>query len=197
MAIKPTVERIELQQLQKQRIEIKLIGDTPIICHRFSEKAKKQMLDKQMKKATQGRVAKDPEADYLSSLYVHPDGGYGFPAIAFKAAAVTAANDVGIQKVLARRAFHLMGELVKINGEPHMREDVVRLAGPGGSADLRYRGEFTTWSVELDVVFNASIISKEQLVNLFQIAGFGVGVGEWRPEKDGVNGMFHVATEGE
>jgi hypothetical protein len=31
-------------------------------------------------------------------------------------------------------------------------------------------------------------------VNLFNVAGFAVGVGEWRPERDGSNGMFHVQT---
>jgi hypothetical protein len=32
----------------------------------------------------------------------------------------------------------------------------------------------------------------EQIVNLFNIGGFACGVGEWRPGKDGSNGMFHV-----
>jgi len=64
-------------------MKLTLIGDSPLITHQWSAKAKKMMLDKQMKKATGAREAKNPEQDYKDSLYVHPDGGYGFPAIAF------------------------------------------------------------------------------------------------------------------
>jgi hypothetical protein len=186
---------IELPELKKQSVQIRLVGDSPLIMHRFGEKARKQMLDKQMGKAKSGREAKDPEADYQESMYRTDDGAPGFPAIAFKAAAVSAANDAGIQKVLARRAFHVAGEIIPIDGEPIMREDVVRIGM--GTADIRHRAEFKHWTVTLDVVFNAGIISLEQLINLFQIAGFGVGVGEWRPERDGTFGTFHVAGENE
>lgn len=192
-----TTERIELPQLKRTQIEIVLVGDTPLLCHRFPEKAKKEMLDKQMGKAKSGREAKNPQEQYESSLYKLPEGGYGFPTIAFKAAAVRAANDAGIAMTLARRSFHIMGELVTIEGEPHMREDIVRLGGPSRPTDIRFRGEFSEWRVKLNVVYNAGIISAEQLVNLLQIAGFGVGIGEWRPERNGVHGMFHVATEDE
>ena len=47
------------------------------------------------------------------------------------------------------------------------------------------------------MVYNASAVSPEQIINYFNIGGFGVGVGEWRPEKDGQWGRFHVATDGE
>jgi hypothetical protein len=47
------------------------------------------------------------------------------------------------------------------------------------------------------VRFNANVLSAAQIVNLFNTAGFGVGIGEWRPEKDGQFGMFHVATADE
>lgn len=187
-----TTDVIELPELKVEKVSITLRGTSPLIVHRFSEKAKKQMLDKQRGKAKAGREAKNPEADYEESLYRLPDGRCGFPAIAFKAAAVSAANDAGIQKVLARRAFHIQGgELVPINGEPRMREDVVRLNGT--TADIRHRGEFLEWEVTLDLVFNEGVISLEQLVNLFRIAGFGVGVGEWRPERNGVFGTWEIA----
>ena len=47
------------------------------------------------------------------------------------------------------------------------------------------------------VAFNANVLSAEQIVNLFNTGGFGIGVGEWRPQKDGPFGRFHVATTGE
>ncbi len=44
---------IELPEMKIKRMEITLVGDSPLICHRWSDKAKKEMLDKQMKKAKQ------------------------------------------------------------------------------------------------------------------------------------------------
>ena len=189
----------EIPPINIDTATIQLIGDSPLICHAWSDKAKKQMLDKQMKKATQAKAAKDPEQEYRDSLYPMLDGkGYGFPAVAFKAAAVDACSHVSnMTKVEARGAFHINGELVPIDGEPSMREDMVRLGGVGAPADIRYRGEFKTWKVMFTLRYNANVISLEQLLNLFNIAGFAIGVGEWRPQKDGSYGMFHVATKEE
>jgi hypothetical protein len=167
------------------------------------------MLDKQMKKAKTAKEAKNPAADYLDSLYwLSPrpageaspdhvvDGRFGFPSIAFKAAAVGACRFTdGLKMTFARGAFHVDGELIEIEGSPEMREDMVSLSN--GVADIRYRGEFKKWSVTLPVSYNASAISPEQIMNMFNLAGFGVGVGEWRPEKNGGYGRFHVASESE
>jgi len=187
---------IELPRLQIQNIGLTIIGDSPLICHRWSDKAKKMMLDKQMKKAKQGKDAKNPERDYEESLYPYPGGGYGFPSVAFKASAVGACRFTdGIKMTEARGAFHIVGEMVQIEGDPSMREDMVRIAM--GTADIRYRGEFKEWRAEMVVRFNSAALSPEQIVNLFNTAGFGVGIGEWRPETNGSYGMFHVATDAE
>jgi hypothetical protein len=187
---------IELPPLKIEVMEITLIGDAPLICHAWSQKAKEQMLAKQMKKARPAKEAKDPEADVAASLYPHPEGGYGFPAVAFKSAAVDACSQVeGITKVDARAAFHIIGELVKIEGEVSPREDMVRIGM--GTADIRYRGEFRQWRARLTIRFNGNALSAEQIVNLFNVAGFGIGVGEWRPQRDGSHGLFHVASEQE
>lgn len=53
-------QKIELPALKIEQITLMLIGDSPLIVHAWSEKAKKQMLDKQMKKATSGKEAKNP-----------------------------------------------------------------------------------------------------------------------------------------
>lgn len=187
---------IELPPLNIQGMRVTLVGDSPLISHKWSDKAKAMMLGKQMKKAKQAKEAKDPEQDFRDSLYEHPAGGYGFPVVAFKSAAVDACSHVaGITKVLARGAFHVSGELARIEGTPTPREDMVRVGM--GTADIRYRGEFKEWRTTLDVRYNASVLSAEQIVNLFNTAGFAIGVGEWRPQRDGSYGMFHVATQGE
>lgn len=189
---KTSVEQvIELPKLNIKMLKITLVGDSALIMHKWSEKAKKEMLDKQMKRAKTAKAAKDPEQDYKDSMYVE-DGKYVFPVVAFKSAAVDACSHVeGVTKVEARGAFHINGEWAVIDGKPNMREDMVRVGM--GTADIRYRGEFKKWSTELTVRYNSNVLSAEQIVNLFNTAGFAIGVGEWRPQKDGSFGMFHVA----
>lgn len=202
---------IELPRLDIRLMEVTVVGDSPLIVHAWSQKAKLEMLGKQMKQAKGAKEPKDPKADYESSLYRLADGGYGFPSIGFKAAAVTACTSVaGITKVAARQAFHILGEdvdvvgafegtsarnnLVRIIGKPPtMREDMVKVGM--GTADLRYRGEFADWNAKLLVRYNANVLSESQILNILNVSGFAVGVGEWRPERDGMSGMFHVASE--
>lgn len=190
---------VELPPLNIQRIDVTLVGDTPLIMHKWSEKAKKEMLDKQMKKAKLAKAAKNPEQDFWDSIYVIEEKKgvktFGFPVIGFKASAVTACTSIGgITKVQARQAFHIDGEYAVIQGsQPKMREDMVRVGM--GTADIRYRGEFFPWFTTLTIAHNANVMSAEQILNMLNTAGFGVGVGEWRPEKDGQFGRFHVATD--
>ena len=194
-----TAEVIVIPPLNIKVARLNLVGSSPLIVNRFPQKAKDAMLAKQMKKAQVMKEAKDPQRDYEESMHRLPDGGYGFPAIGFKAAAVTAVTQIsGLTKVLARGAFHLggiptpSGKMVRIEGEPRMREDMVRIAM--GTADIRYRAEFPEWKCTIEVRYNASVISAEMIANLFHHAGFAVGVGEWRPERDGDYGMFELAA---
>lgn len=185
-------ETLVIPELQVQRVTLHVEGTSPLICHRFAEKAKQQMLDKQMKKASRPKAAKNPEEDYEQSLYPlpEPEKGYGFPAVAFKAAAVRAGTYSDLAMTFLRGAFHTVGELVPIIGTPQPREDMVRLNGQ--TADIRYRGEFPDWEARVPVDLNVTVLSVEQLVSLFKTAGFAVGIGEWRPEKNGQYGRFSV-----
>lgn len=181
--------------LDIQRTALILVGDSPLIVHAWSQRAKDAILRKQQKKAPAAKEVRNPEQDFRESLYLTPEDKYGFPLTAFKSAAVTVCSQIdGISKVFARQAFHVCGgDLVEIRGsEPIMREDMVRVGV--GSTDLRYRGEFWPWHCEITIEYNASAISAEQLVAIFNASGFGVGVGDWRPERDGRNGRYHVAT---
>lgn len=198
----------DLPEINIQFLTVTVIGDSPLIVHKWSEKAKKEMLDKQMKKASAGKKAKDPWMDYCESMYwldgmpENPteedvaQARFGFPAVAFKACAIDAAYQQGVieKKTTARGAFHLMDEMVEIQGHPQMREDMVRVGGISKTADIRYRGEFPDWRATLNIRYNANAISPEQILNMLNVGGFACGLGEWRPEKDGSYGTFHVMT---
>lgn len=195
MAATSTV--IELPKPNIQILDVTIVGDSPLIVHKWSEKAKKQIRDKQTKKANAGREAKNPEQDFKESLHITPEGKYGFPVIGIKAAAVTACTSTAaMTKVAARQAFHIEGEYAVIEGsEPTMREDMVKVGM--GTADIRYRGQYWPWHTTVRIRFNGNVMSAEQILNLLNTAGFGVGIGEWRPERDGQFGLFHVATSEE
>jgi len=123
-----------------------------------------------------------------------PNARYFFPLIGFKKALVRACTQTdSLKMTFARGAFHVMPDkdiYIEIFGVPYMREDMVRIGQ--GTADLRYRGFFPTWCAKVRIKFLANSISADQVANLLHTAGFSVGIGEWRPEKDGFCGTFEV-----
>lgn len=191
-------DQIAIDRIAAETISVPIIGTSPLIVHRFSEKAKRQMLDNM-----QGRKApketKDPAAEYDAAFYRLKDGRYGMPAIAFKAATIGACRFYGKSVTMAstRQYIFLTGEpgddgqqLVAIDGEPQMREDVVTVGQNGH--DLRYRPEFLEWSTTLNVTYVTSALARESVLSLIDAGGMGVGVGEWRPEKKGDFGTYRI-----
>jgi len=194
-----TVEHasINLVRIARKRIEVPIVGITPLIVHRFDEKARRMMLEAQQTKTRAKKDPKDPEADFNRSRYVVDGRNDGFPAVGFKAAMVDAARLYdGVKMTELRAALTVIGEgpemLVRITADPpSMREDTVRVGM--GTADLRYRAEYYPWSATLDIRYIPSMISAESVFALVDAAGVG-GVGEWRPSKakTGIFGTFEV-----
>jgi len=194
---------LSLIGLDLVKIDLKVQGLSGLIIHKFSAKASRQMLDKQQGVASKGKARRDPEADYEAAFHRLPNGKPGFPALGFKAATVTAVTSLGkdYTKVMARQAFHFIlppgSDLVEIHHPddmpPVMREDMVRVGM--GTSDLRFRPEFTVWGAVLRIVYNQRAMSTHQLINLINLGGFSVGVGDWRPERDGDKGRYEVVSK--
>lgn len=193
-----TEPQVVIDQIAAETIRVPIVGTAPLIVHRFSEKAKRQMLDNMQGRKSPKEI-KDPAAEYDAAFYRLKGGGYGFPAIAFKAATIGGVRFYGknITMTACKQFLFFRGEvgadgqaLASIKGEPRMREDVVRV-GRGG-ADLRYRPEFPEWSTELTVIYVTSALTRGSVLSLIDAGGMGVGVGEWRPEKDGDFGTYQI-----
>ena len=189
---------IQINRIAVENMIVPILGTTPLIVHRFSEKAKKKMLDEMQGRKTP-KEPKNPEAEYEAAFYRLGDGTPGFPVLAFKAATVGGARFYGKQITMTalKQFLFLRGEvgddgraLCRIEGEAEMREDVVRV-GRGGT-DLRYRPQFREWRTTLEVTYTTSALTRDSVLALIDAGGMGVGVGEWRPEKDGDFGTYRV-----
>jgi len=230
----------EIKPIKYVDINVRIVGDTPLIMHAWSAKAKREMLEKQIGATkTAAREKKNPVEDFVSSMYwltpmpeemtaeavaeILENSRFGFPVTAIKQAAISSAYRMGWakDKMSMRGAFFIPStadayyggdlyvdhdankvtiipnqlrteQLVEIHSDPPvMREDMVRVGM--GTADIRYRGEFRNWWADLTVRFNENgQYSAEQILNIINAGGTVCGIGEWRPEKDGQYGMFHV-----
>lgn len=194
----PVAAQVVIDRIASETLSIPIRGTSPLVVHKFSEKAKRTMLDNMqgIKRPKQNKV---PEDDYAAAFYYTKGGEYAFPAIAFKAATVGASRFYGkaVTMTSLRQFIFFHGEpgedgqqMVVIDGEPIMREDVVRV-GQGGT-DLRYRPQFTEWRTLLRVTYVTSALTRDSLLSLIDAGGMGVGVGEWRPEKKGDFGCYEL-----
>lgn len=214
-------EIVNITPLKIEHRQIVIAGDTPLIVHAWSEKAKKEMLAKQQKKTkTSGKDIRDPFAEFMDACYwitekpqesteeaflkaVQNGAKFGFPVTAIKQAAQSTLYRLGAvpNQMLMRGAFFIEGIGENQLGEiispypPECREDMVKIGGVSKTSDLRYRPIFKEWKMVLNIQYNASSsITWEQIVNGINTAGFMNGIGEWRPEKDGQYGRFHVES---
>jgi len=145
----------------------------------------------------------DEEAERNVFGAINDGAKFGFPVTGIKQSIITGAYRAGldVKQTELRGSFFLRGateastvELAEIEGDaPEMREDTVRVGGLSKSADIRYRAEFRNWKIQMIMEYNADgKYSLEQLLNFVNYGGFCTGIGEWRPEKDGQNGMFRI-----
>tara|TARA_R100000781_G_scaffold113986_1_gene83742 strand:- start:702 stop:1295 length:594 start_codon:yes stop_codon:yes gene_type:complete len=181
-----------------QQVKLKVTGLTPLIQNKMKETIIQQMEDVRAGKAKKStRTAVDPKKEYIKSAYKQDDGSFGFPASAFKQCAVRAGKGLGLAMTDTRTLFFVLpnapdGECVSIkSNKPVLRKDPVNVKT---GKDLRFRPEFRNWKAELLVKFDADRITIEQIANLLNHGGQTVGVGEWRPEKNGTFGTFEVGA---
>ena len=70
MATKKTEEVVEIKALNNKEVKVRIIGDTPLIVHAWSDKAKRMMLEAQQKATkTKAKEIRDPYDEFINSMY--------------------------------------------------------------------------------------------------------------------------------
>lgn len=230
MATKKTAEIVNIKPIEDKIAVVRIVGDTPLIVHKWTEKMKRALpagaRAAELNGITDKKEYQTPMESFIESMYwisgkpteytqeayeeaIANGARFGFRVESFKQAAIDAAyskkwlpNKKGVKGLFFIKPDFIDEEgyqLVEIKGgAPKMREDIVILSGIGRTPDLRWRGEFSNWYCDLTISYDADgIYSLSDICNMLQAGGRYNGVGEYRPEKDGQFGMFHVGSTGE
>lgn len=210
-AKRPLEEAVSIDQIDRKGMDLAIRGTSTLITHRFDEKTKTAISDKQTGKGSSGRKVKDPVEEFERARYLSRDENGNevecIPAAAIKKALMAAGT-------LAGRMGKKVGMSIFVKGDANngdlcilrdantrkpikgmMREDAVRV-GPYKTADLRNRPEYVNWRVHFKVEYNGRAVTSDQLINYLNLAGFSVGLCEMRPEKGGNDhGRFEIALD--
>lgn len=105
-----TIEAFQIPAPNIQMMKVRIKGTSPLIFHKWDEKAIKMILDKQMKKAVKGREVRDPEKEYRNSFYYDADGHIAIPTRNIKQAIVGSARFVqGVPMTILRGTIFVWG----------------------------------------------------------------------------------------
>jgi len=183
-----------------QRAEFKLKGTAPFVMARFSEKAKRMMMEKMaagsQAKSKKVRDARDFDQDVRDALHLGLKGNAGIPAGAFRNAMISACRLVGFKMTLAKLSIFIEADdfdvvdgvpLVNIQGDWERMDMHTRNAT--GVVDIRCRPMWREWNVNLRVKWDAGQFSLTDITHLLMRAGVQVGLGEGRPDSKSSNGL--------
>ena len=172
-------------------VGIEVSGTADLIQNKFSQKSVEQMLKSHMGVSVQ-RERKKPREVLEEATVRNMDGVVALPPTAFKLAMISAASQIkGLKKTQLRIALFIQGNSIPITyRETVPRMDITRTSGIGRTPDVRFRPSFQEWKARMIILFSDTL-TVQTVVDLLNRAG-QVGVGEWRPEKNGTFGTFKV-----
>lgn len=193
---KTNSEEVVAVQITAPNIRIarfNLNGTAPYVQLAFAAKARNSMREKMegggAAKNKKARSKRDFDEDFRQALHISEEGWCGIPAMAFRAAMISACRLVGFKMTLAKLSIFIPHDgldrldkipLIRIQGTPEPIIHPVRNAT--GVADLRVRASFNPWSAVLNVRYDGDQFTEQDVANLMMRVGMQVGIGEGRPD---------------
>ena len=198
---KSEVELGDLIRVQHERIRYHVVGMTPMIIRRLSEKAKGELLMPAGRKSSAEKATSlkhNPITEFRDSPYTLVDDNeptlLAQPSACFKRAIATAAIDIpGAAKAQIGRLLWVNREKTPIYGIPKLHMCITRDASIARTPDVRTRCIIPEWAAIVDVTYVTPIIREPVVSGLLAAAGITQGIGDWRPQKGaGTYGQFQI-----
>ncbi len=204
---KKDTQKVEIDVLvvDKGVIEFCVLGTSPLICNRPSQKVLQGLLlprPGRMNAAEKMTNLKhNPLEEYRNSPYTSREASaptlIEHLAAAFKKTISSSAIDMpGASKAQIGRLCWVEGERIPIYGVPQMLMSVVRSADMKRTPDVRTRAIIPRWACKIRVSYTKPLLRESTVANLLAFGGISQGIGDYRTEKGaGTYGSFELVSE--
>lgn len=200
-------EVIELKPLGVRQMEVTIVGDGDLVLNKMNDINKKELIDKRKNKAKDtekpnmwegvitsihwrdGKPSDMSENGLKKALEENAPCITGFGLKKSFGDAVVR-NEIDKYKTKFDAGVNVVakGGLVPIKFSEHFLDE--KLMSPKkGSPVLVYLNRFSGWSATFTVSYMESVYSAEQIINIINLAGFGLGIGSGRTSGFG---RYHV-----
>lgn len=204
MATKKEIStEIHVTEQRREVIHFCVLGTTPLIHNRMSQKVLQTLLCPPPRKnaAEKAQSLKhNPMDEYRNSPYTTTNESdptlITILPTAFKGGMMTAALDMpGVAKTQIKRQVYVDGQITHVYGIPEMMMAVTRSADINKTPDVRTRAVMRKWACYLSVAYTVPLLNQTSVANLLAAAGIVSGVGDWRQEKGSGNfGCYKLTT---
>lgn len=206
MAKKPeSTDEINIVAMRQGSATFFVVGTSPLVLNRLSEKAKRELLLPRGRKNTAERASTlkhDPRAEFADSVYRWSGSQLeekktllSFPGGAFKSAIATGALDMpDVHRTVIGRLVSVSDYQIELYGRPMMWMTGVRSADQNKTPDIRTRAILPEWACVVRVTFAVPRLNHVMVATLLATAGITIGVGDGRQEKGKLSfGAFRIA----
>lgn len=200
---------IELKKIETKQVTVKIVGDGDLILNKMNDVSTRQLTEQRKNKAKDLDVPNEWE-QIITAMHWRDGKPTDFSeqglidALTNNAPCITAfglkksfgdavvRNEIDTYKTKFDNSMNIVakGGLVPIKFAEHSIDE--KLMSPKkGSPVLVRMNRFSGWSAEFTISFTENVYSLEQILNIINLAGFGLGIGSGRTSG---YGRYHIES---
>ena len=204
------IEVLEVREVKPQLLTVHIVGDSDLVINKMNDVTSRQLIDARKDKAKSIEKPNEWE-EIITSIHWRDGKPTEFSEKAMQEALKKNAPCIttfGLKKSFGEAVVRLgidtystkfdasvnilgSGGLVPIKFTEHYIDE--KLMSPKkGAPVLVHLNRFCGWSADIQLSFIDSVYSAEQLLNVINLAGFGIGIGSGR--RSCGYGRYHVES---
>ena len=184
---------VTVSMINLETVNFKITGMSPLLMDKFPDEAKKQITEKQEGKSQTKKKPRDIELEKIQAIHMTSDGQIGFPSVGFKAGLIESTSFIG-DKFFSKKLLKGIQIVNAAEGLVPIEFKKQDILEHNIQSNTKYTPQFHDWTCILSIQFDKNNISKEDLANLINYAGFYYGIGIWSPrcKSGGSYGMYKL-----